>query len=251
MTPQIRLNQFINAIVIGVLFQGLILLFAKSIFKIDIYILLKSFDAGVLIAGIVILSFPSWRLVSNFVGFILEPVSNQRNFKNFYIKLFFGIKTEGEEGRIQVLKSIINGNSDYTNWQKRNIEDYFKINLNKLTEQELYSFFEVIKGTVNISPTEYQGQQSEQHNLVSNFHARLAVLLNSGFWLSILSTLINIWMVTQYSWWYYIVSAFIFYLLGRHFGLSTDTKSEGYRLIIADFMAVCTKLKSKDNKTNG
>ena len=239
MTPPIRFNQFINNIVIGVLFQFILLLLFYSVSYINPLNFIDKDNSTIVVAAAIILSFPLSRMVSNFVGFILEPVSdNPKLIKNRYIKIFYGINVEKVEGRVQLLKKIATSNSDYYKKQKSILETYFNQSLDHRTDEELYNLFEIIKATLYVKPSEFQGHHSEQHNQVSNFHARLSVLSNFGFWFTVTGLLFGLVTTIFFPWYFYALALVCFFGLGRHFGINTDTKSEGYRLMLADFFAI-------------
>lgn len=250
MGTSLNLREFLTTVVIGVLFQGMLLLWLHLLGVHGVWAVLHALDASVVIALAFVLAFPFWRLTSNFVGYLMEPVAGAGDvWRRPYVQDFFGIEAIEDEERVTLLRSLVAAPAGSLSARTRDeIESCFGLSLSALSDKDLYGLFEMIKGVVDLSPMFAGHLQSERSNTASNFQARLAVLSNVGFWLAVVLAWSKLIFAEPYRALPYLIGPLVFFALGRHFGSESRTAPQGYRLLLADFMAVRTANKPRGGK---
>lgn len=216
MPTQLKLSDILNILSIGIIFQIIILCFMYNLNQEFLLEKANKIDPALLTGLVIIFSFPSWRLVSNFVDFILAPqtrnINRQTyiiskdfelrrklylswknflyliiflseyipyNFNKYYRLVFFKLKpSQGINPNTLAIKL---NNSNPTNLDLeaiKNIQSKFNINLKSLPYQEYKSVYYLVKSYITINRTEHQELLFERYHMVFNYHVRLAILAN-------------------------------------------------------------------------
>jgi len=235
-------SQFVNALVIGVIFEVIIVMWLFSLLNIE-----KEFvetvlnHSSILVLASLIFSLPLWRIVSNYVEFVMEPVGkDEKTTKTLYRKFFFATTTVMVEGRVELFRDLVSSNaSTLQKYTRSKIENSLGIELEKFSEDELYKLYDIIKALVYQKSNDLSIGHFSQHQTVANFHARLAILCNFGFLFSVSLVIISFWFVTKFEFFAYIVASSLFFILARHFGCRcSQSRGQDYWILISEFLAL-------------
>jgi hypothetical protein len=207
MPTQLKLSDILNILSIGIIFQ-LILLFFLYTFDPNNIIIKKTakLDATLLTGLAVIFSFPSWRIVSNFVEFVMYPIkinslpvieAKTKGLKKFLLKilflyrkiirwlkmtyrlLFFGLSFSGGVDRDNLARSIKSAPLDACNsLMISNFKSFFSIDIKTMDDKELFKIYYLCKSYLSMNKDVYDNLYSVRYNTVLNYHTRLATLSN-------------------------------------------------------------------------
>lgn len=95
MPTDLKFQQFLNTIVIGVLFELVLVVFVNQFPELIEQLPFGQFqflhkdNATLTVVLGVIFSFPSWRFISSFVGYIMEPVVDQSSNTYSWIRKYY------------------------------------------------------------------------------------------------------------------------------------------------------------------
>lgn len=278
MPTQLKLSDILNMISIGVLFELILLFFFYSVDKEKTILNLNKIDPTVLTGLSLILSFPLWRIISNFVEFIMysgnpnitisfaekdkkifkKAVINiyqvvSYPFRFFYVKFlmayrfsFFGMKVNDGIHGADLVRELITKPMEVNKLAIKNIEKLFGIKVGEIPESEYITVFYQLKCYLTIHNNNSE-LQSHKYGMVLNYHVRLAILSNI---LTIGS--IAILLFNAIDKWYFedllgnlfcdkfLYIAILSALISRHFGgLSKEYSIREKFLIINDLNAMC------------
>lgn len=216
MPPQLKLSDLLNILSIGILFQLIALFFLYQVDPQNILIhKIVTIDASLVIGLSIVLSFPCWRIISNFVEYIMYPITERveltyagklssskgikttlrTSLKNIWIVIIFAFrwfwhwfkviyryvfftmsKHEGVD-KTDLVKSIL-ATSKTNELTAKNIKQVFGLILTEVKEDEYRKIYHLIKSYLSVDSNVRDSLYSHRYNMVLNYHSRLAILCN-------------------------------------------------------------------------
>jgi len=228
MPTQLKLADILNILSIGILFQLILFCFVYNVKKEILIESIGKLDSTVITGLAIIFSFPAWRLVSNFVDYVMsprrqvkKPIYNElkkedkaketaqkvsiniftaltyynlkisSEISSLYRLLFFDLKkTEGIAPSILITK-LKTQLSSVNILATNSIREIFKIDISTLTTNEHEDLYYLIKSYISVNRKDNQTLLYERYHMVLNYHVRLAILCNFITLISIMSLAYN------------------------------------------------------------
>lgn len=245
MPVNLRFGQFINAIVIGVLFQVGVLLLLVAFFGRPVIAAIGQLPAALLSALVVILSFPCWRFVSNYVEQLMYLEESDPGVRRFFARVFFGISPADKDATADAVRRMLDGSCGevYAKFPQR-VREVFDIDTGRLDEAGMARLYGLIRFHVDLHSTERALSRIEQANAVQNFHYRLAIV---AFLQAVLSLGLSVAALVAPMFGIYAASPiWVFLALGvvgiffsRHFGArAAELDGRESTLVATAFMAL-------------
>ncbi len=270
MNIPIKLTDLLNILSIGVLFQVCLYLFLLNIDKNSLPFdvsskILNSFiymNPNIAMGLIIFLSFPSWRIVSSLVEYVMYSnisrkikFSVMKKFRYFYKilriltswyrRFFFGLRRTDSIMTGRLIDRILKSSNEMDLFTQKNIAKTFNIDLTKIERQESRRLFYLIKSYLSIHCSRYSTLYSQRYNTVLNYHVRLSIIFHLAFYLSLILTILSAIGSKNHNISFAICS-FTSFLLCRYFSSShKDFSIREVELLIHEFNSIVCPLRVK------